>query len=114
MAPSIKMLIFSCKPLEIFRIYSLCFLFYLTLFIITSKAAVFSILLLFLSHVSLDDTRAVMNPKLFFYLDPNPNEVACRISDPNPTIYENVMNWRLSCLVPPSGNRILAIQDGRL
>jgi len=40
--------------------------------------------------VSQDDTRAVMNPKLFLDLDPNSNEVACRISDPNPTIHENV------------------------
>jgi len=59
-------------------------------FIITSKASVFSTLLLFLWHVSLNDTRAAMNPKLFFDLDPNPNEVACRNSDPNPTIHENV------------------------
>jgi len=59
-------------------------------FIITSKASVFSTLLLFLWHVSLYDTRAVMNPKLFLDLDPNPNEVACRNSDPNPTIHENV------------------------
>ena len=40
--------------------------------------------------MSLDDTRAVMNPILLFDLDPNPNEVACRILDPNPTIHENV------------------------
>jgi len=31
-----------------------------------------------------------MNPKLFLDLDPNPNEVACRTSDLNPTIHENV------------------------
>ena len=49
-----------------------------------------STLLLLLSHVSLNDTRAVMNPKLFFDLDLNPNKVACRISDSNPTIHENV------------------------
>jgi len=40
--------------------------------------------------VSLDDTRAVMNPKMFSDPDPNPNEVSCKISDPDPIIHGNV------------------------
>ena len=35
----------------------------------------------------LPNTRAVTNPKKNSDPDPNPNEVYCRISDPDPKIY---------------------------
>jgi len=37
-------------------------------------------------------SRAVTNPKKISDPDPNPNEISCRISDPDPIIHKNLCN----------------------
>ena len=41
--------------------------------------------------------RAVTNPKKISDLDPNPNEVSCRISDPDPIIHKIYIKHNKTC-----------------
>jgi len=41
--------------------------------------------------------RAVTNPKKMSDPDPNPNEVSCRISDPDPIIHKIYIKHNKTC-----------------
>ena len=43
------------------------------------------------------ETRAVTNPKKNSDPDPNPNEVSCRISDPDPIIHKIYIKHNKTC-----------------
>jgi len=48
-------------------------------------------------HKNIPKTRAVTNPKLNSDPDPNPNEVSCRISDPDPIIHKKYIKHKKAC-----------------
>ena len=49
------------------------------------------------SDFNSQSTRAVTNPKKNSDPDPNPNEVSCRISDPDPIIHKIYIKHNKTC-----------------